>query len=46
VLDYCQQAGLPVAITMAGGYAHTIADAADIHFRTIQLAQSYAQPPD
>jgi acetoin utilization deacetylase AcuC-like enzyme len=46
VLDYCQQAGLPIAITMAGGYAHIIVDAVDIHFRTIQLAQRYAQQPD
>jgi acetoin utilization deacetylase AcuC-like enzyme len=35
VFDYCQAAGLPVAITMAGGYAPQIEDIVDIHFQTI-----------
>ena len=30
VLQYCHEAGLPVAITMAGGYAPRIADTVDI----------------
>lgn len=38
VLEYCRGAGLPVAITMAGGYARNVADTVDIHFETVRLA--------
>jgi acetoin utilization deacetylase AcuC-like enzyme len=35
VFEYSRQAGLPVAITMAGGYARAIEDTVDIHFQTL-----------
>ncbi len=38
VLDYCQQAQIPVAITMAGGYATNTEDIVDIHFQTVREA--------
>jgi acetoin utilization deacetylase AcuC-like enzyme len=38
VLESCRAIGLPVAITMAGGYAKRVEDTADIHFQTVQLA--------
>lgn len=38
VFAACQAAGLPVAITMAGGYAPQIEDIVDIHFQTIRTA--------
>lgn len=38
VLAYCRDAGLPVAIAMAGGYARNVEDTADIHFTTVELA--------
>ena len=38
VLSYFRSQGLPVAITMAGGYAPDIADIVDIQFATIQTA--------
>ena len=38
VLNNCLRAEIPVAITLAGGYARRIEDAVDIHFRTVQLA--------
>ncbi|MFZ1398456.1 MAG: histone deacetylase [Candidatus Promineifilaceae bacterium] len=38
VLARCQQAGLPVAITMAGGYGRDIQDTVEIQFQTVQLA--------
>jgi acetoin utilization deacetylase AcuC-like enzyme len=38
VFHYCRRAGLPIAISMAGGYARTIADTVDIHFQTVALA--------
>ena len=39
VFDTCRQHGLPVAISMAGGYAPNIADIVDIHFQTVDLAR-------
>lgn len=38
VLEACANANLPVAVTMAGGYAHDIDDTVDIHFATIETA--------
>jgi acetoin utilization deacetylase AcuC-like enzyme len=38
VFEACVQAGLPVAVTMAGGYARDIADTVDIQFATIETA--------
>lgn len=39
VFRACKQAGLPVAITMAGGYASDIRDSVDIHYQTLSLAK-------
>jgi acetoin utilization deacetylase AcuC-like enzyme len=38
VFHYCRRAGLPIAISMAGGYARTIADTVDIQLQTVSLA--------
>lgn len=38
VFDYCQQRNLPLAVTMAGGYAENIDDIVDIHFATVEQA--------
>jgi len=35
VLGGCRGRGIPVAVTMAGGYAPNIEDTVDVHFRTI-----------
>lgn len=42
VLQSCRDHGVPVAITMAGGYAHQIEDIVDIHFETIRVAAAFA----
>jgi acetoin utilization deacetylase AcuC-like enzyme len=42
VFEYCRGAGLPVAITMAGGYARNVEDTVDIHFQTMRLAAELA----
>jgi acetoin utilization deacetylase AcuC-like enzyme len=39
VFDLCQRAKLPVAVTMAGGYAKEIQDTVDIHYKTLELAR-------
>lgn len=38
----CRAAGLPIAVTMAGGYARNVQDAVDIHFATVQAALRWA----
>jgi acetoin utilization deacetylase AcuC-like enzyme len=38
VFASCRERGIPVAVTMAGGYAREVSDIVDIHFRTIQRA--------
>lgn len=48
VLDALDAAGIPVAISMAGGYSDTIDDIVDIHFATVRLAvdrQARRRPP-
>jgi acetoin utilization deacetylase AcuC-like enzyme len=44
VFGRCRAAGLRVAVTMAGGYAHNIADTVDIHFQTVRLAAEQLSP--
>jgi acetoin utilization deacetylase AcuC-like enzyme len=38
VLGACRDAGVPVAVAMAGGYARDTEDTVDIHVRTIRAA--------
>jgi acetoin utilization deacetylase AcuC-like enzyme len=46
VLDTLQQADIPVAIAMAGGYAERIDDIVDIHFATVAAALERHSPPE
>jgi acetoin utilization deacetylase AcuC-like enzyme len=43
VLDRCRNVGIPVAIAMAGGYAHDIDDTVDIHVETVRAAGRFAE---
>ncbi|TAG73570.1 MAG: histone deacetylase [Burkholderiales bacterium] len=36
VLKTARDLGIPIAVTMAGGYAHDLADIVDIHFNTVR----------
>jgi acetoin utilization deacetylase AcuC-like enzyme len=38
VVDFCQRHGLPLSISMAGGYAPDVDDIVDIHFGTVSEA--------
>jgi acetoin utilization deacetylase AcuC-like enzyme len=38
VLEGCRGRGIPVAVTMAGGYAREVEDTVDIHFQTVKRA--------
>jgi acetoin utilization deacetylase AcuC-like enzyme len=38
VLEACRDRGIPVAVTMAGGYARDVEDTVDVHFRSIKRA--------
>ncbi len=38
VLEGCRERGIPVAVTMAGGYSENVGDIVDIHFQSIGRA--------
>jgi acetoin utilization deacetylase AcuC-like enzyme len=38
IFRHCREAGIPVAVSMAGGYARRVEDVVDIHFQTVQIA--------
>ena len=38
VLTFAREWAIPATVTMAGGYAHDIADIVDIHFNTVRTA--------
>ena len=42
VLGLCARAGVPVAVTMAGGYAQDIDDSVEIHCNTVETAMWFA----
>jgi acetoin utilization deacetylase AcuC-like enzyme len=41
VLDACRAVGVPVAITIAGGYGRDIADTVRVHVNTARIARSF-----
>jgi acetoin utilization deacetylase AcuC-like enzyme len=43
VFALCREAGVPVATTMAGGYAHKVEDIVDIQFKTVMIAWEYRE---
>jgi acetoin utilization deacetylase AcuC-like enzyme len=42
VIDQCREVGLPVAITIAGGYGRNLSDTVRIHAETARIA---SEPP-
>jgi acetoin utilization deacetylase AcuC-like enzyme len=42
VFEHCRREGLPVAVSMAGGYASNVNDIVDIHFQTVKIALSFS----
>jgi acetoin utilization deacetylase AcuC-like enzyme len=38
VLETCRERTIPVAVTMAGGYANDVQDTVDVHFQSIRRA--------
>jgi len=43
VLDHARDRGIPVAITMAGGYGKNIQDTVAVHIQTIGIATEYSR---
>jgi acetoin utilization deacetylase AcuC-like enzyme len=41
VLDACREVGIPVVITIAGGYGRNIEDSVAVHVNTVRVASSY-----
>jgi acetoin utilization deacetylase AcuC-like enzyme len=42
VLGLCRTANIPVAVTMAGGYARDVRDIVAIHLQTLRIASEFA----
>jgi acetoin utilization deacetylase AcuC-like enzyme len=42
VLDACREVGIPVAITIGGGYGRRIEDTVAVHARTVRIAAERA----
>jgi len=41
VLDACREVGIPVVITIAGGYGRNIEDSVRVHLNTVRIATQY-----
>ena len=41
VFESCRELGIPVAVTMAGGYARNVEDTVEIHLRSVERAASF-----
>ena len=44
VLEGCRERGIPVAVTMAGGYSRDVGDIVDVHFQSVGLAARMTHP--
>jgi hypothetical protein len=38
VLDACREIGVPVCVTIAGGYGRDVADTVQVHVNTVRIA--------
>lgn len=38
IFEFCMNRNVPVAVSMAGGYANSVSDIVDIHFATVETA--------
>ena len=45
VIELCREVGLPIAITIAGGYGRNLEDTVRIHVETARIASRYAASP-
>jgi acetoin utilization deacetylase AcuC-like enzyme len=43
VFDSCSRAGVPVAVTMGGGYAPRVEDTVEIHLETVRAAARFSE---
>jgi acetoin utilization deacetylase AcuC-like enzyme len=43
VFERCRQAGLPVAVMMAGGYGRDVAETVEVHLQTVAEARDYVE---
>jgi acetoin utilization deacetylase AcuC-like enzyme len=42
VLELCREVGVPVAITIAGGYGRDLGDTVEAHVNTVRVASGFA----
>jgi acetoin utilization deacetylase AcuC-like enzyme len=43
VLSHCREVGIPVAVTVGGGYGRRIEDSVQVHLNTVRLAREFAR---
>jgi acetoin utilization deacetylase AcuC-like enzyme len=43
VLSHCREVGLPVAVTVGGGYGRRIEDSVQVHLNTVRIAREFAR---
>ena len=41
VLDHCREVGIPVALTIAGGYGRDVRDTVRVHLETVRIASRF-----
>jgi acetoin utilization deacetylase AcuC-like enzyme len=44
VLEGCRERGIPVAVTMAGGYSEDVRDIVDVHYASVSRAAAMTHP--
>ena len=42
VLGACREVGIPVAVTIAGGYGHDVHDTVTVHANTVRVVKEFA----
>jgi acetoin utilization deacetylase AcuC-like enzyme len=43
VLSHCREVGIPVAVTVGGGYGRRIEDSVQVHLNTVRIAREFAR---
>jgi acetoin utilization deacetylase AcuC-like enzyme len=45
VIEQCREVGIPVVVTVAGGYGRSIAETVSVHVQTARIAARYTRTP-
>jgi hypothetical protein len=42
VMQACREVGIPIVVTIAGGYGRSLEDTVDAHVETVRVAAAFA----